>query len=330
MEGKGEHSWSLFAGKDRPPLITKSPAMKELIDLVKVIATRLAVALIEGETGTGKELIARALHAHSPRRDAPFVAVNCAEIAEPLLESELFGHAKGAFTGALSDKRGLVEVAHTGTLFLDEANEMILPMQRKILRLLEEKEVRPVGGTAARKVDITIIAASNQDLFDLVRKGRFREDLYFRLKVAHLRIPPLRERIEDLTLLLNTFLAEYGNCHSLPVPHVTEELLSVLLNHPWKGNVRELKNSIGTLFSSARNGTIDVDRVRTYLAPGPLSNRASGGSTECMDPAEWQRRQTEEALERCKWNRVAAALSLGIHRRTLHRRIKKWGLKKVQ
>jgi transcriptional regulator with PAS, ATPase and Fis domain len=324
-EKEDDHSWSLSTGSDRPRLITRSLEMRELIDLVKLIATRLAVALIEGETGTGKELIARGLHAHSSRHDGPFVAVNCGELADPLLESELCGHVKGAFTGAHSDKRGLVEVAHTGTLFLDEANEMSFPMQRNILRLLEEMEVRPVGATVAKKVDLAIIAASNEDLFDLVRRGRFRKDLYYRLKVAFLRIPPLRERLEDLRLLLQVFLAEYGRKYALPVPNITEELFSVLSHHPWTGNVRELKNSIGTFFTCVREGKFDVERIQAYLTPSPLTATATAprGIPESEDK---ERRRTEEALRMLNRNKFAAALYLGIARSTLDRRIEKWGL----
>jgi two-component system response regulator HydG len=301
--------------------------MRDLIDLIKVIAARLAVALVEGETGTGKELIARALHAHSPRRDGPFIGINCGELAEPLLESELFGHVKGAFTGAHGDKLGLIEAAHTGTLFLDEAHEMSTAMQRKILRLLEEREVRAVGAPSSRKIDIAVIAASNEDLRGCVSRGLFRKDLYYRLKVAFVRVPPLRERPEDLEFLLNTFLREYASENRLPVPGIGEELLGLLRRHPWTGNVRELRNSVGTFFTSVREGRVDVDLMRAYLDPCPLA-ASPAGSPEPPRPEDEERRKTEEALRQCAWKKAVTAERLGIARTTLNRRIKKWGMKK--
>lgn len=314
---------SLFTGIDRPFLVTQSPAMIELIDLVKEVAARLSVALIEGETGTGKELMARALHANSSRHEKPFIAINCSAISELLLESELFGYVKGAFSGAHADKLGLAEGAEGGTLFLDEACAMSQGMQSKILRLLQEKEVLPVGSTRTRKVDIAVIAASNRDLLDLVKRGEFRSDLYYRLKVAFLRVPPLRDRLEDLRPLLEAFLAEYGRKHELPVPEVAGEFFSVLIHHPWAGNVRELENSIGTIYTCVREGRLD--RLRAYLTPAPLCSKNEGGQ-QTPPPLDPERKRTEEALLLCGGNRTAAARLLGIDRRTIQRRIKGWGL----
>jgi transcriptional regulator with PAS, ATPase and Fis domain len=329
--GPGEDSDpsdTLFVGPDKPPLTFRSRRMRELVALIKVIAARLAVTLVEGETGTGKELIARALHALSPRRDGPFVGLNCGELVEPLLESQLFGHVKGAFTSSHADAQGLIEAAHRGTLFLDEAHEMSPAMQRKILRFLEERQVRPVGASAARKVDIAVIAASNEDLLDLVDRGLFRKDLYFRLKVAFVRVPPLRERLEDLELLLDTFLHEYAQENHLPVPRIGEELLHLLRGHPWTGNVRELRNSIGTFFTSVREGKVDPDLLLAYLNPSPL--QGSSNRDESLSPLEEvERRKTEETLRKCDWKKVLVAELLGIARTTLDRRIKKWRIKKA-
>lgn len=327
--GKDDDAFSsLFVGPDKPPLISRSPRMRDLIALIRVIAARLAVALIEGETGTGKELIARALHAHSSRRDGPFIGINCSEFSEPLLESELFGHVKGAFTSAHADKIGIVEAAHRGTLFLDETHEMSMAMQRKILRLLEERQVRPVGASSARKVDIAVIAASNEDLMDRVSRGLFRKDLYYRLKVAFVRVPPLRERLEDLELLLECYLRDYASENRLSLPEIGEDLLALLRGHPWTGNVRELRNSIGTFFTSVREGKVDLDLMRTYLSPSPLSAPQDGNSAPSC-PGDGERQETEEALRKCAWKKAATAEFLGIARTTLNRRIKKWGMKRT-
>jgi two-component system NtrC family response regulator len=227
-------------------IIGKSKAIRDVFDTIQKVAPANASVLIEGESGTGKELVAKAIHFNSPRRDQPFVAVNCSALAEGLLESELFGHEKGAFTGAVSSKKGRFELAHSGTLFLDEVGELSANLQVKLLRVLQEKVFERVGGVRPITVDIRVLAATNKNLKDEMRAGRFREDLYYRLDVVHIVIPPLRERAEDIRLLVDHFIAKYAGERKLssPVKGVTQQVDRLFYEYSWPGNVRELENVI--------------------------------------------------------------------------------------
>jgi len=310
-------------------IIGGSRAMTELLrQLDKVVDTRVSV-LIHGETGTGKERIASILHYRSKRRDKLFVAQNCAAFAENLLESELFGHKRGAFTGASDDKKGLFEVADGGTLFLDEIGEMPLGLQAKLLRALQEGEVRALGSTSSRQVDVRIVAATNRDLEEEVRTGRFREDLYYRLRVFPVRVPPLRERRDDVPLLARHFLGRYTSEFGKPVAGFSDEALSVLSAHDWPGNVRELENEVQRLVIQADAGeTIDVNllssRIRQVEGLVLGAAQAKGTLREMVDQVE--RQILLETLRDHGNNKTAAAKTLGITREGLHKKLKQLGI----
>lgn len=246
-------------------IIGKGPAMQKVFEVIRKVADTKSNVLILGESGTGKELIARAIHYNSSRRDKPFVAVNCSALPEPLLESELFGHMKGAFTGAHVNKEGLLEVAHGGTVFLDEIGETPPSIQVKLLRVLEEKEFRRIGGTKNIQVDIRIIAATNKDLERAVAEGQFREDLYYRLDVIPIWLPPLRERIEDIPWLADHFLEQYCRAVGKPPKRITPEAMRLLQTHDWRGNVRELENVIERVVAMAAGETIEASDIASCL-----------------------------------------------------------------
>jgi Nif-specific regulatory protein len=317
------------ARADNGEIVGKSRAMSELFaQLAKVVDTRVSV-LIQGETGTGKELIAAALHHRSKRSDKLFVAQNCAAFPENLLESELFGHKRGAFTGATDEKKGLFEIADGGTLFLDEIGEMALNLQGKLLRALQEGEIRPVGGTSVRQVDVRIVAATNRDLDAEVKAGRFREDLYYRLKVFPVRVPPLRERREDVPALARHFLARYTAEFAKSVGDFTEPALAVLSSHDWPGNVRELENEVQRLVIQADPGErigpeLLSPRIRQVedLVLGAAT--AKGTLREMVDQVE--RQILHEALREHGNNKTAAAKTLGITREGLHKKLKQLGI----
>ncbi len=239
-------------------LVGFSKPIVEMIELVRRVAPTDSTVLIEGESGVGKELVARALHYCSPRASGSFIAVNCGGLTETLLESELFGHAKGSFTGAVADKVGLVEVAHKGTLFLDEVSEMSPALQVKVLRLLEEKEFKPVGSTGTRRVDVRFITATNKDLEEEVGKGTFRKDLFYRLNVIPIRIPPLRERRGDIPLLADFFLKQYSHDMGKKGKNFAPEVMDAMMRHPWPGNIRELENAVQRAVALSAGDTITV------------------------------------------------------------------------
>ena len=246
-------------------LIGKSPKMQRVYELVEKVAQTKANVLITGESGTGKELVAKAIHYNSARKDQSFVTLNCGAIPENLLESELFGHMKGSFTGAIANKRGLLEMAAGGTLFMDEIGELPLPLQVKLLRVIQEREFKRVGGTEDIKVDVRIISASNQDLQQKVAQGGFREDLFYRLNVIQIKIPPLRERKEDITLLMNHFVRKYSAETGKEIEGVLPEALELLLNYDFAGNVRELENIIERSITLETSPTITERHIRSYL-----------------------------------------------------------------
>jgi transcriptional regulator with GAF, ATPase, and Fis domain len=305
-------------------VVGASERMQEVYTLVARVAPTKSTVLLQGETGTGKELIARAVHHNSRRAERPFVAIDCSALAESLLESELFGHVKGAFTGAMADKRGLFEAAHGGTCFLDEVGEISPSVQAKLLRVLQEHEVKRVGGTESLKVDVRVIAATNKDLSELVADGKFRGDLFYRLSVVTLVLPPLRERRDDIQLLAAHFLRKFAELNDKPISHISPEAIGVLMGYDWPGNVRELENAI------ERAATLTVDPVLLPENLPPKVNglarqgRQAGGSPLTLQ--EVIARHVRSVLKDAKGNKKLAAQLLGIPRRTLYRLAKRYGL----
>ncbi|HEY4102236.1 MAG TPA: sigma 54-interacting transcriptional regulator, partial [Polyangiaceae bacterium] len=310
-------------------IIGESKAMGELLRMIdKVVDTKVSV-LIEGETGTGKELVASAIHYRSKRKDRLFVAQNCAAFPENLLESELFGHKRGAFTGATDEKKGLFEIADGGTLFLDELGEMPLSLQAKLLRALQEGEIRPVGATQSKQVNVRIVAATNRNLESEVKAGRFREDLYYRLKVFPLRVPPLRERRDDIAPLANFFLARYTREMGKSVLGFAQDTLETLSSYDFPGNVRELENEVQRLVIQAEDGGFITPellspRVRQIETVLLSAGAAKGSLKEMVDQVE--RHILIEALRDHGNNKTAAAKSLGITREGLHKKLKQLGV----
>jgi two-component system, NtrC family, response regulator HydG len=304
-------------------ILGRSPALQRTLEQAARVAPHGDVTvLIGGETGTGKELLARAIHYHSPRAAAPFVEINCAAIPTNLLESELFGHERGAFTGAVAAKPGLFELAHGGTLFLDEVGHLPFELQPKLLRALEEREIRRVGGQAVRRVDVRVIAATHVDLAAAVRRGEFREDLYYRLNVVTLVLPPLREREGDVELLAETFVTRLATSYRLPVPPLGPEARAVLRAHPWPGNVRELRNAIERALVLSPAGTLRAEELEP--PPPRAGTRADGeltggGLPFPTDLAALNCAAAVRMLELTAGNKSEAARRLGISRPRLQR-----------
>jgi len=308
-------------------MIGNSDGMQHVFEMVRRVAPTEASVLITGESGTGKELIARAIHQGGPRSRAPFVAINCAAIPANLLESELFGHVRGAFTGAVRDHSGKFQQAHGGTLFLDEVGEMPIELQPKLLRVLQEMEVEPLGGRA-RTVDVRIIAATNQDVEHALEEGRFREDLFYRLAVIPIEMPPLRRRAEDVPLLVRHFLERFSRGNP---PDISDQALACMMAYPWPGNVRELQNAVERLVVLSHGETIE----RHHL-PSKLCTQASMSRNRVVElPAEGypleeiEKEAVMQALERNQWNQTRAALFLQVPRHTLIYRMEKYGIKKT-
>lgn len=307
-------------------IIGDSPDMRAVVKLIEQVGPSEANVLILGESGTGKELVAQMLHEHSHRKNGPLVKVNCAALPENLLESELFGYVKGAFTGAAQDKPGRFQLAEGGTLFLDEIGELPLTLQAKILRALQERVVEPLGGIAPVSVDVRFIAATNRRLPDMIEKGTFREDLYYRLNVLEIRIPPLRERLEDIPLLADYLLRKLGQKNSKPLRSVSREFLDALMRHEWKGNVRELENVLERSLILCRDDILDVRDLPDHLR-APAESAASSSSALKESPLEAaERNALEDTLRKCGGHRERTAKALGISRRTLQYRLKKYGL----
>jgi len=307
-------------------LVGRSPKMLRVIELMeKVIPTQVSV-LIQGETGTGKELIARAIHLNGPRREKNFMAVNCGALPESLLESELFGYRKGAFTGASEDRIGLFEAADGGTLFLDEVGEMPATLQVKLLRVLQDSQIRRVGDTVSRRVDFRLIAATNRDLKTEVEAGRFRQDLFYRLNVVPVSLPPLRERGEDTLLLAQHFLELFSKQQVKPVRGLSAESRELLLRHPWPGNVRELENAMARAVALADEGGA-IEPVLFGLG-APVTRRWDGQHTlrETLDAVEAE--TIREALRQCESNVSRAARALGVSRQHLHNRMNAHGIRR--
>ena len=305
-------------------VVGNSQAMHSVIERLRQVAPTSATVLITGESGTGKELVAKAIHVNSPRRAKPFVPLNCAALSENILESELFGHVKGAFTGAERERKGYFEQANGGTLFMDEVGDIPLSTQVKLLRVLESGEITRVGTNEAIRVNVRLVSATNRDLSEAIAAGTFRQDLYHRLKVVGVKLPPLRARREDITLLLEHFLKEFSTAHGKPLATVTPALRKALMAYPWPGNVRELRNVVESLVVIDTDGVLDLDDLTEELvaAGGPAEAAAMGPDPllgKSLDDIE--RHYIVETLALCEGNREEAARRLGIGERTLYRKL---------
>ncbi len=302
-------------------LVGQSPAMQKVGEMIRTVAPNDTTVLITGESGTGKELVARAVHNLSPRRFMPMVVIHCGALTETLLESELFGHEKGAFTGAQYRKKGKFEVAEGGTVFLDEISDISLRTQTDLLRVLQEKEVTRVGGTQAIKVDFRVVAATNKDLESLVKEGTFRPDLFYRLNVFGIRVPPLRERREDIPLLVDHFIRKYSQVMNKRFTSVSKPALGLLMDYDWPGNVRELENAIERAMVIGREPEIQAPDFPLQNAPA-----AQPSPGETLEDVE--RAHILKTLEDSHWNQSRAARILKIDRVTLYNKIKKYGFRK--
>ncbi|MFP4301114.1 MAG: sigma-54-dependent transcriptional regulator [Spirochaetaceae bacterium] len=306
-------------------IIGKSSEMQRIFELVKQVAPTKASVLITGESGVGKELIADAIHNASNRKEKPFIRVHCAALSESLLESELFGHEKGSFTGAVARKRGRFELAHTGSIFLDEIGEIEQSVQVKILRVLQEKKFERVGGEETLEVDVRIISATNRDLKQAIEEGRFREDLFYRLNVVNIHIPPLRERKEDIPLLTSAFIKEFAQENDKPVEGIDPKARAALYNYPWPGNIRELRNSIESAVVMCKGNIIAPEDLPPSITRESDDDyiRISVGSTL----AEAEREIIRSTLAAQNGNKSRTAEILGIGRKTLHRKVDEYGLR---
>jgi DNA-binding NtrC family response regulator len=303
--------------------IANSESMMRIVEtLEKVIPTKSNI-LILGESGTGKGLIAELIHCSSPRRDKPFISINCSAIPEGLLESELFGYKKGAFTGAVSDKLGLIPLAHQGTLFLDEIGDMPMNLQVKLLKVIETSEVYPLGDTKPRTVDVRIISATNVNLENRVKEGRFREDLYWRLNIIEIKIPPLRERLEDIEMLTKHFIKKFSEEHHKQIKGIDPQALSLFIDHSWPGNVRELKNIIERAVVLAEGTTLTVNELPEKLQKIGISKDASTLRTYISSYERYLLLATYSAQNK---NKEETARVLGIDLATLYRKFKKYGI----
>ncbi|MFO8015277.1 MAG: sigma 54-interacting transcriptional regulator [Phycisphaerae bacterium] len=318
-------------------LVSRSPAMRGIFDILPQAAASESTVLLQGETGTGKELLARAIHDLSPRREGPFVPVNCGALPDTLLESELFGYKAGAFTGATRDKPGRFAVAEGGTIFLDEIGDVSPALQSRLLRVLEERTFEPLGGTESVRADVRVIAATNRDLDALVADGGFRQDLYYRVNVVRLRVPPLRERKEDIPLLADHFVERFNRLQGKAVTGVSREVMAVLLAHDYPGNVRELENVIERAFILCEEGEIERRHLPEELLPraapaegegdASTADAAPDGGDLASAVRAAERRAILDAIERNAGSREAAARDLGLHKSTLFRKVRALGIR---
>jgi two-component system response regulator HupR/HoxA len=318
-------------------MIGKSKPMQELYSLLDKVSSSEATVLVQGDNGTGKELIARSVHFGSPRKNNAFVTVNCSAFNENLLDSELFGHVKGSFTGAIKDKKGLFEAAHNGTLFLDEVGDMSLTMQVKLLRVLQQGTLTPVGGVEERKVEVRVIAATNRDLKAMIEEGTFREDLYYRINVINIQVPALRDRKEDIPVLVDHFLLANCKEKEVPMKQITSRAMEKIFDYQWPGNIRELQNEIERLVvlsgTEAKVGPELLSPRIREAAPGGSSGGSKGMSfkfagrlKDAME--ELEKTMIKEGLRRTKWNKSKLAKELGISRAGLIMKVEKYGLDK--
>jgi DNA-binding NtrC family response regulator len=320
-------------------IISVSPEMDKVKKLILKIAKSNSTVLIRGESGTGKELIARAIHKNSPRTDEVFQAVNCAAINENLLESELFGHEKGSFTGAVGEKKGLFEVANEGSLFLDEIGELDISLQAKLLRALQERQIRRVGGTREINVDVRVVAATNRDLLKMSQDGRFREDLYYRLNVLSIEIPPLRERRSDIPILIDYFIKKHTRNSSSKITDLSPDARKLMLDYSYPGNVRQLESALERAVLLAEGETISTEDLPPEMQHPERAAAGNAGSSEIGSdnfklPAaginfeEVERGLIMQAMERTDYNITKAAKLLGLTFRTLQYRLEKFGIKR--
>ena len=307
------------------------PVMEKILQVAQRVATADSTVMIQGESGTGKELIARYVHAHSRRCNQPFIAVNCGAIPPDLLESEMFGHERGSFTGAVGARMGMFQLSSGGTIFLDEIGEMSPPLQVKLLRVLQEREIRPVGADRSVKVDVRVVAATNRDLAAEVEKGRFREDLYYRLQVIPILLPPLRERRSDIPVLVQHFLDKYNAKHEGRRCTIADDAMVHLWEYDWPGNVRELENLVERLVVLSEDGLVQVDHlppnIRSFISekkiPRPSLTEEGIDLNKAVE--EFEYRLIDEALRRTKGNKQAAARLLGLKRTTLVAKLRRKG-----
>ena len=303
-----------------PLIIGNSPAMRKVLDIVKQVADSTATVLIQGESGTGKELVAKAVHYFGKRANKPFVAINCAAIPETLLESELFGHERGAFTGAITRREGKFKLADGGTLFLDEVAEMSPMLQAKVLRVLQEGEFQRLGGSETIRVDVRIVASTNKDLYEEVKAGRVREDLYYRLKVITINLPPLRDRREDIPLLVQYFIARYAEKNHKHVVGISRDAMDMLMDHEWPGNVRELEHTIEHAVVLARGELIEAEDLPEFVEREKRYRRFL--TIQLGTPLDQiEQKVIEETLRMTKGNKRLAAKLLGIATRTIYRKL---------
>ena len=310
---------------DKSEMIGKSRNMEQVRDLIRTVADTRATVLITGESGTGKELVARALHYSSARRNGPFIRLNCAALPKDLMESELFGHEKGAFTGAIKQTRGRFEMADGGTLLLDEISEIDLGLQAKLLRVLQEREFERIGSTQTIKVDVRILATTNRDLQKEVEEGNFREDLYYRLNVIDVPLPSLRERKEDIPALVKFFTARFSQENGKQIEGLSHEADELLMNYDWPGNIRELENYIERAVVVTRGPVLVSEDFPRKLTAGPYPAAKDDGLQVGMTVAEMERRLIMKTLEACQGNRTEAATKLAISTRTLRNKLHEYG-----
>lgn len=315
-----------------PEIIGSSPPMRRMFELMEKVLNTTTTVLIQGETGTGKELIAKVIHYNGPLKDKPFVAENCGALPENLLESELFGHVRGAFTGAIANKKGLFEMAHGGTIFLDEIGEMPLSMQVKLLRVLQEGEFRPVGSSKSIRVNVRLIASTNRDLQEEVQKGRFRQDLYYRINIFQITPPPLRRRVDDILPLATHFLEKYAAKNMKPVATLTSQALDLMLQFDWPGNVRELESEMERAQTIANGSTTIIpeylsDKIRRLGGTAPTADGGGGPVTLKETVCQVEKSLIEEALQSFDGNQTKAAKALGLSRQGLLNKIASYGIR---
>jgi two-component system response regulator PilR (NtrC family) len=324
MSGDKDSDTSVFG----PRLLGASPAMQHMREMIARVARSQAPVHIFGESGTGKELVAKLIHESGPRRDGPFVPVNCGAIPTELMESELFGHKRGSFTGAVSDKKGLIQSAEGGTLFLDEIADLPLHMQVKLLRVIQEKAVRPVGEQLEVAVDVRVLSATHKNLSQLVAEGKFREDLFYRVNVIELRVPSLRERPEDVPELAEAILRRLGRRMKITPPMLAKDAVAALESYGFPGNVRELENILERAITLSTSGEVRAGDIELRSVPGgaPLSSNSQNGGALGDHLEDIEREAILKALEQTRYNKTAAAKALGMTFRALRYRIKKLGI----